>query len=96
MTEIKQRKPNSSRLLYWNYELKKDDGEWKKYTYRQEMIEDHQLTKGSIAQIINDGLTKGATSKKRYKWKNFKIRQIRESKGCLIETWIDYPLIKNE
>tara|TARA_R110000744_G_scaffold20278_1_gene53229 strand:+ start:2221 stop:2499 length:279 start_codon:yes stop_codon:yes gene_type:complete len=75
----------TDRLLYYNYELKFKNCEWKKYVFREQMIADYGLSKGSIAQLCNDNKLHGKTSPRRYKWADYQIRFIHEKRGCLIK-----------
>ena len=74
----------TNRILYYNYELKKGDSNWKKYVFRDDIKADHGITKGSIRMLCQDYIKHGKTSQRRYKWKDYTIRYIKESRGCLI------------
>ena len=75
---------NKDRILFYNYELQYKDNAPEKFCTREEMCKKYKLTRGSIHQLINDG-KKGKDPSKRYKWKDFQIKAIHESRGCIIE-----------
>ena len=75
---------NKERILFYNYELQYKDNAPEKFCTREEMCNKYKLTRGSIHQLINDG-KKGKDPSKRYKWKDFQIKAIHESRGCIIE-----------
>ena len=75
---------NKDRILFYNYELQYKDNAPEKFCTREEMCNKYKLTRGSIHQLINDGKN-GKDPSKRYKWKDFQIKAIHESRGCIIE-----------
>lgn len=75
---------NLDRILFYNYEVQYKDDAPIKFCSRKEITEKYKITTGGIACLINDGKT-GKDTSKRYKYKDFKIRQIHEPRGCLIE-----------
>lgn len=67
---------NLDRILFYNYEVQYKDNGPMKFCSRKEIMEKYTITTGGIACLINDGKT-GKDTSKRYKYKDFKIRQIR-------------------
>lgn len=75
---------NLNRILFYNYEVQFKNETPIKFCSRKEIMEKYKITKGGIACLINDGKT-GKDTTKRYKYKDFKIKQIHESRDCSIE-----------
>jgi len=84
------------RLLFWNYELKKENGEWKKYIFRDEIKNEHNLSIGTIRNLCNDYQIDGKTNPRRYKGSNFTIRRIHEQRGTMVSKEASKTFIPNE
>jgi len=74
----------SDRFLYYNYEVKFKNGEWKSYVFRDDITKEHSIARNSISNLCNDYEQFGKTNQRRYKFSDYTIRRIKVSRGCII------------
>ena len=86
----------ADRFLYYNYEVKFKNGQWKPYIFREDIKKEYGLKLNSISNLCNDYEKQGITSQRRYKVKDYTIRRVKISRGCIIEEKKFVPKDKNE
>ena len=74
----------ADRFLYYNYEVKFKNGEWKPYIFREDIKKEHGIKLNSISNLCNDYEREGKTNPRRYKVADYTIRRVKISRGCII------------